>query len=214
MLARFNWQSQSKGKTTTSQWRYRIILTVLSAAFLLWISYRFILQPDWIPNLPTLVAEILNLIDAAWGLTLLILWGIYIWRYWHKTPKTKLLTDIESIYALSPADFEAFVGDLFKRKGYTVKLRGRSGDQGVDVEVIQSNGKRAVVQCKRYRHTVGPDIVRELFGTMIHEHAHHAFLVTTAPISESAFEWAQYKPMTLIDGDSLVKIASELQYKP
>lgn len=214
MLARFNWQSQSKGKATGSHWRYRIILAVLSVAFIFWIGYRYFFHPEWLQSLPTFATELINLIDAAWGFTLLILWGIFIWRQRRAPSKTKLLTDIDSIYALSPADFEAFVGDLFRRKGYDVKLRGRSGDQGVDVEVIQPGGKRAVVQCKRYRHTVGPDIVRELFGTMIHEHAHHAFLVTTAPISESAFEWAQYKPMTLIDGDSLVKIASELQFVP
>jgi restriction system protein len=66
------------------------------------------------------------------------------------------------------------------------------------------------VQCKRYRNAIGPDIVRELFGTMIHERVHHAFLVTTASISDSAREWAAHKPMTLIDGPTLVQIAAAL----
>ncbi|UCC50822.1 MAG: restriction endonuclease, partial [Anaerolineaceae bacterium] len=57
-----------------------------------------------------------------------------------------------------------------------------------------------------------PDIVRELFGTMIHERVHHAFLVTTADISDAARQWATHKPMTLIDGPTLVDIASSLNY--
>jgi restriction endonuclease Mrr len=52
--------------------------------------------------------------------------------------------------------------------------------------------------------------VRELLGTMIHEQVHHAFLVTTADISPAAREWAQTKPMTLIDGQTLVALAEAL----
>ena len=72
--------------------------------------------------------------------------------------------------------------------------------------LTQANGRRAVVQCKRYRHVIGPEIVRELFGTMIHERAAHGFLVTTAEISDGARSWAADKPITLIDGMSLVSL--------
>ncbi|MCB0000495.1 MAG: restriction endonuclease, partial [Anaerolineales bacterium] len=44
--------------------------------------------------------------------------------------------------------------------------------------------------------------------------AAHAFLVTTADISDAAREWAQYKPITLIDGETLVQIATSLQNQP
>jgi restriction system protein len=84
---------------------------------------------------------------------------------------------------------------------------------GVDVMLTKENGQRAVVQCKRYRHTVGPDIVRELFGTMVHERVHHAFLVTTADISDGARDWAADKPLTLIDGTLLVQIVAALEEK-
>jgi restriction system protein len=70
--------------------------------------------------------------------------------------------------------------------------------------------KKAVVQCKRYQNTVGEEIVRELYGTLIHERAARAFLVTTADISESAQQWAQGKPITLIDGRTLVQITEAL----
>jgi restriction system protein len=111
---------------------------------------------------------------------------------------------------LSPKDFEEYVGTLFRRKGYQVALRGGSGDHGVDLELFGPDGRKAIVQCKRYQHTVGEEIVRELFGTIIHERSIRGFLVTTAEISASAKSWAAGKPITLIDGPTLVEIAQSL----
>ena len=210
MLSRLNWQSHPQAKAAPARRSYLPALIALSILYVLWLGYRFVLQPEWEANLPGFAAELLRLIDAAWGVTLLILWGIVLWRKRRQPSKPKALLDIDELYALSPGDFEAYVGHLFRMKGYDVKLRGSSGDQGVDIEIMQPGGRRAIVQCKRYRHTVGPEIVRELFGAMIHEHVHHAFLVTTADISDSAYEWARFKPITLINGDSLVQAASEL----
>ena len=99
---------------------------------------------------------------------------------------------------------------LFRQKGYKVYLRGASGDKGVDLELERAGGKRAIVQCKRYRRPVGPEVVPELFGTLIHERVSHAFLVTTADISQSARTWAQGKPMTLIDGSLLAQVSNKL----
>ena len=48
----------------------------------------------------------------------------------------------------------------------------------------------------------------------MHEGVAHAFLVTTADISDAARAWSQGKPMTLIDGATLVEIAQSLQITP
>ncbi len=37
------------------------------------------------------------------------------------------------------------------------------------------------------------------------------FMLTTAEISDAAVAWAKQKPITLIDGPTLVQIAAELQ---
>ena len=187
------------------------IVGVLTAVFFIWLLYRGILQPEWVNNLPDLLAEIVQTAQLAGGFTIAFLWLAIYWRQHRVEPVSpKLTVTVDQLYALSPADFEAYVGQLFAQKGYRVKLRGRSGDLGVDVELSNRQGKRAVVQCKRYRSTVGSEIVRELYGTMIHEKVAHAFLVTTAEISNAAREWAKGKPITLIDGQMLVEIASVL----
>ena len=215
MLARFDSQIHQRGSLRhldaprNNLW----LLTRLMAILLIsWLFYRYILQPAWIGHLPSILSELLFLIETASVITLGILAALIGWRHRRQARQLSVLT-IEEMRTLSPAAFEAYVASLFRQKGYQVRQRGRRGDRGVDLELTRAAGRHAIVQCKRYRYTVGPDIVRELFGTMIHERVHHAFLVTTADISKAAREWAVYKPMTLIDGRTLVQIAASLDNK-
>ena len=46
-----------------------------------------------------------------------------------------------------------------------------------------------------------------LYGTMIHEGATRAYLVTSGPISSDAREWAEGKPITFVDGEELARRA-------
>ncbi|MCB9422220.1 MAG: restriction endonuclease [Ardenticatenaceae bacterium] len=186
-----------------------IIIAGLTTLFALWMIYHAWWQPTWLTNLPDAATELLNLMEAAGAFTLGFLWMLLWWR--RKRPyQPAIITEITNLQVLSPGDFEKYVGQLFRQKGYRVKLRGSKGDLGVDLELTRADGKQAIVQCKRYHNTVGPKIVRELYGTLIHEQAAHAFLVTTADISDAAREWAQFKPLTLIDGETLIKIAASL----
>lgn len=194
----------------------RWLLRGMTVLFLIWLIYHRLLAPDWLQASPAGLQELLWLSEGAGALTLLFVWLVLAWRQ-----KTAVNTPIAThsavvalgaaeLVALSPREFEEYVAALFRQKGYQVTLRGRKGDHGVDLELMQHNGRRAIVQCKRYRSAIGPDVVRELYGTLMHERATHAFLVTTAEISESARQWAQGKPLTLIDGRSLCQIAAAL----
>lgn len=196
---------------------YRVGLAIigcLTVGWLGWLVYRWLADPGWLAQLPDLLIELVLLAETAGGFTLAFLWGGLGYHYWRRTrqwgtalpPMTR-----EELYALSPKAFERYVAGLFRQKGYRVVVRGRSGDLGVDLELTDGGGRRAIVQCKRYRDTVGAEVVRELYGTLIHEQVAHAFLVTTADVSEAAREWAQGKPMTLVDGLLLVEIADALR---
>ncbi|MCP5095375.1 MAG: restriction endonuclease [Chloroflexi bacterium] len=185
------------------------VLGMITAVFAIWKLYRWILEPAWILSLPNFMIELVDLGEVAGAFSIAFLWVAIIWRQRQPEPHQFLTAvNIDMLYALSPADFEKYVGQLFTQRGYRVTLRGRSGDKGVDLELINKYGKRAIVQCKRYRNTVGAETVRELYGTLIHEKVAHAFLVTTAPISSAARLWAKGKPITLIDGTLLVSIAT------
>ena len=115
--------------------------------------------------------------------------------------------DLEQMMAMDPAEFEEYVAQrVFNHRGYTVNNTRNTKDGGVDIQVIDRFGQTAVVQCKRYRGTVGESTVRDLYGTMIHFEASYAYLVTTGAISDEARRWAVGKPIELIDGRELVEI--------
>ena len=112
--------------------------------------------------------------------------------------------------ALTPSEFEDYVAErLFVRRGFQVLNVRDTKDGGVDVLVTDSLGQKAIVQCKRYRNTVGAGIVRELYGTMIHEGATYGYLVTSGLISEEARRWAAGKPIQLIDGYQLAELSKK-----
>lgn len=187
----------------------KIIIAGLTAVFILWMIYHAWWQPGWLTNLPPTISELFSLLETAGAFTIGFLW-ISLWWQRSSPDKPAPHLSITDLQALSPTDFEKYVASLFRQKGYRVKLRGSKGDLGVDLELTQPSGKRAIVQCKRYHNTIGPKIVRELYGTLVHEQVAHAFLVTNANISDAGRTWAQHKPITLIDGETLVKIAASL----
>lgn len=212
MLARFDSQFKQRGslrQVSTPANRLKLFTALMAVLLFSWLVYRYVVHPAWIDYLPSVIAEMFFMIEAASVMTLAILAAIIFLKQRRQIVETQVLS-VAEMYALSPTAFERYVADLFRRKGYRVNHRGKRGDRGVDLELTHPSGRMAIVQCKRYRHAIGPDIVRELFGTMVHERVHHAFLVTTAEISESARDWASSKPMTLIDGPALVQVAAAL----
>lgn len=188
------------------------IVSAATGFFVLWGLWRYGIAADAAEDWPAWLLEMMGLFTGAGLLTLSLLWALIFWqRRAVVGQRMGPRMSVDELYALSPRAFEHFVGELFERRGYSVEVRGRAGDLGVDLALTRADGRRAVVQCKRYRHQVGPDIVRELFGTMVHERAFHGFLVTTAEISDAARQWAADKPITLIDGAALAALSDDLR---
>jgi restriction system protein len=116
---------------------------------------------------------------------------------------------LADLLALDPIDFEDLVAALFKAMGMEVMTTERSGDGGVDVRAMDPDpirGGKLVIQVKRYRSTIPPAPVRDLYGTMLHEGATKGILVSTAQFGPSAQEFAAGKPLTLIGGAQLVEL--------
>jgi len=126
-----------------------------------------------------------------------------------------ILTNLESrpnLMDLTPTEFEELVANLFQKNGIEAKLTRSHRDGGVDVVGFDSReilGGKVVIQAKRYRHTVGVSAVRDLFGTMQHEGANKGILVSTAGYGPDAYDFAQNKPMQLIDGAELLYLLQQ-----
>ncbi|WP_405890645.1 restriction endonuclease [Streptomyces sp. NBC_00133] len=113
------------------------------------------------------------------------------------------------LYEMDPIEFESLVADLFRAMGMQAVTTQRSNDGGVDVDALDPTpirGGKIVVQVKRYRNTVPPTAVRDLYGTVQDAGANKGVLVTTSGFGPGSHTFANGKPLELISGSELVDL--------
>ncbi|WP_194894915.1 restriction endonuclease [Catenulispora pinisilvae] len=113
-----------------------------------------------------------------------------------------------AIDAMSGTEFELFIAGLCHRDGFAVhQSRGGAGDLGADVIADSPDGRRVVIQCKRYKPgsaVPGPDLQRFL-GTArpIHNADLPVFVTTAWRFTKQSRELAASQHVVLIDRDLL-----------
>ena len=108
---------------------------------------------------------------------------------------------------LTPVEFEGLIQNLFTKMGLETKQTRASRDGGVDCVAYDTRpifGGKVVIQAKRYKNTVGVSAVRDLFGTLQNEGASKGILVTTSGYGQASFEFANNKPIELLEGTHLL----------
>ncbi|MBI5278943.1 MAG: restriction endonuclease [Burkholderiales bacterium] len=104
-------------------------------------------------------------------------------------------------------EFEAFVAEVFRRRGYTVDEHFTGGaDGGYDLQMRKSN-ELALVQCKQWKaFKVGVTVVRELYGVMAARGASEGYVVTSGVFTSEAMAFAQGRNIELWDGSKLLQL--------
>ncbi|MGW8064052.1 restriction endonuclease [Streptomyces ziwulingensis] len=96
---------------------------------------------------------------------------------------------------VSPDEFEQAIAALCVRDGCAeVEVVGGAGDLGADVTAVTPDGRRVVIQCKRYGddNKVGSQDLQRFGGTCFTVHgADVAVLVTTSDFTEPAADYAE-----------------------
>lgn len=113
---------------------------------------------------------------------------------------------------LTPGEFESLITNLFEKMGLETRQTQASRDGGVDCVAFDARpifGGKVVIQAKRYKNTVGVSAVRDLFGTMQNEGASKGILVTTSGYGAASFQFAENKPLELLDGTNLLYLLHE-----
>ena len=113
---------------------------------------------------------------------------------------------------LTPREFESFIQNLFTKMGYETDQFRSSGDGGIDCMAYKRDPvapMKIAVQAKLYTKTVQPTHVRDLYGTMQHEGATLGIMITTSGYGPGSQEFANGKPLHLIDGTGLLSICQE-----
>jgi restriction system protein len=121
----------------------------------------------------------------------------------------------ETIGQLSWRQFEGYVGEAFRREGYSVEETGDpAGDGGMDL-ILRKDGQITLVQCKHWKaFKVGVPLVRELLGVVASEGAQAGVMVTSGTFTSEAWEFARANRIRLIDGDKLDQLVRPLVKRP
>ncbi|MER5842381.1 restriction endonuclease [Streptomyces prasinus] len=110
---------------------------------------------------------------------------------------------LDAVWAMDGREFENYVADLCRRDGCTDVVRvGGAGDLGADVTGRLPDGRRFVVQCKRYakHRTVGSRDIQTFNGTARAEHgADVPVFVASCVFTGPAREFAARHRLCLID---------------
>ena len=153
--------------------------------------------------LPWMVVGALVFAGVAFG-------GQWLWRQWRAWRRTRwrgeVISSLEIVdgqWIEDPSwdDFERVCEEALRRDGWRTRLaRTRGPDGGIDVVASRwwRRGRMAV-QCK-HRQRVGVEAVRELYGTMAAGGYRAAVLVCSGRFTKPAEEWAQRRPIRLVDG--------------
>lgn len=133
-------------------------------------------------------------------------------RFVEETDVLSGLDQRTNLMELTPFEFENLITNLFQKMGLETRQTQSSRDGGVDCVAFDPRpifGGKVIIQAKRYKHTVGVSAVRDLFGTLQNEGASKGILVTTSGYGKAAYEFADGKPLELLDGSNLLYLLSE-----
>jgi restriction system protein len=123
-------------------------------------------------------------------------------------PEPTIVADCPDDYTDLDADgFEDAIAELCVRDAcLDVEVVGGAGDLGADIMAATPDGRRVVIQCKRYgdTHKVGSQDLQRFGGTCftVHE-ADVAVLVTTSDFTVPALEYAEQCGIVCVDGAEL-----------
>ncbi|MCH9780674.1 MAG: restriction endonuclease [Alphaproteobacteria bacterium] len=125
---------------------------------------------------------------------------------------------LQALLDLTPAAFEKFCRALLLEAGFrNVEVTQQTHDGGIDgygtAQINDLMSLRVVFECKRYRGSVGPDVVRRLRGSL-DGRADRCILLTTGSFTPAAREEAQRAgaaPVELIDGVRLVEMIQQYE---
>lgn len=127
-----------------------------------------------------------------------------------ETPDTPL-TEMQS---MDHYEFEHFVAAVWGHKGYESSVTQQSGDMGLDVRAVRSDGEKHMIQAKRYgpQTKVGSEDVQKAAALWRYEvSVTEVYIVTTGSYTDQARQAAKRFEITLLNGDELVEWVRDIK---
>jgi restriction system protein len=126
-----------------------------------------------------------------------------------RTARLRIASDLGRLRALTPSEFEHVVATAFGASGWKVRVVGGAGDEGADLIGTDPEGRRTVIQCKRYAQgqSIGSPVIQLVIGARAIHRAERAVVVTTSHFTEPARRLAGREHVELIDATAVTKLA-------
>lgn len=115
---------------------------------------------------------------------------------------------IHDVDTMDGFQFEYYLVELFKSHNYSARKTPNNNDFGADL-LLKKDGKKIVVQAKRYKNNVGIKAVQEIIGAKSYYKAQEAWVVTNSEYTKSAIELARKSNVRLIDRYDLIKLQNK-----
>jgi restriction system protein len=130
--------------------------------------------------------------------------------------RRRLIEWTSNLRLLDSTEFEWLVGEMFHREGWDVQETGQSDgpDGNIDL-ILLRDGKRVIVQCKRWESwVVGVDEIRKFAGTLMREGlpADSGIYVTLSSFGKQARAEAKAIGFELIDSDELLARIEKIRH--
>jgi len=152
-----------------------------------------------------IAGETLALMAAMWWLWL-VLGAVALAKLGHRVYENRRLvrSGIYDVDLMDGRTFERYLSILFQRLGYKVERTRYRGDYGADL-ILRRDGKRIVVQAKRWKKSVGVKAVQEAVASKGYYNADAAMVVANQAFTQQARILARANRVELWDRDRLVK---------
>lgn len=121
----------------------------------------------------------------------------------------------EQIRNMTSREFEFFVGSIFEKLGFNIKITKATRDGGHDIIATKATPIpfTLIVECKHWgeKHKVDVSVIRSVYGVQTAEQANQSVVVTSSKFTRDARKFAEERKnlMELWDIDDLIKLAME-----
>ena len=192
----------------TLPWWISVVLALLSYIFLKYILPNIPIENNLTKAFLSGIASMAPII----AMLLLITAGVSAILSWQKGNMLDKQKSLDTVSDLNWKKFEALVGEAYRRQGYFVLENSSDGpDGGVDLR-LRKDGELVLVQCKHWKsQKVNVKIVRELYGIMASRKANRGIVVTYGSFTQDAKDFANGKPLDLVDGQKLMALIESVK---
>ena len=91
----------------------------------------------------------------------------------------------DTILKMDPYEFEHYVADYFRERGYAAKVSNKSSDGGIDI-LLKTSNDEIPVQCKRYNSTVSTPDIQKFLGVIAQHSYQEGYFVCSNYYSRNA----------------------------